>query len=100
MWLTSKRPTAVRTAICSAINPPPGQGYSTGMSHPPKSTILALSERCLLFRAVFLSAGASAPAGVGAVKTGSAGIVMGVLSRAFIYPTNDRDAPTAGSNQA
>ncbi len=41
MWLTSKSPTAVRTAMCSAIRPE----YSTGMSHPPKSTIFAPSWR-------------------------------------------------------
>src|SRR5436305_3693014 len=51
MWLTSKMPTPVRTAMCSAISPE----YSTGMSHPPKSTILAPSLRWTLFRAVFLN---------------------------------------------
>jgi hypothetical protein len=45
MWLTSKSPTLVRTAMCSAISPPPGPGYSTGMSQPPKSTILAFNAR-------------------------------------------------------
>ena len=37
MWLTSKTPTPVRTAMCSAIR----AEYSTGMSQPPKSTIFA-----------------------------------------------------------
>ena len=60
MWLTSNSPTPVRTAMCSAINPPPGPGYSTGMSHPPKSTIFAFSARCVAFSAVFLS-GAAVP---------------------------------------
>src|ERR1700722_5037834 len=60
MWLTSKRPTPVRTAMCSAMTPPPAPGYSTGISHPPKSTILAPSARCVAFSAVFLSGAASA----------------------------------------
>ena len=59
MWLTSKRPTAVRTAMCSAMRPE----YSTGMSHPPKSTILALRLRCMRFIAVCLS-GAGVVTGV------------------------------------
>src|SRR5579863_1370464 len=59
MWLTSKRPTAVRTARCSAMRPPPLPGYSTGMSQPPKSTILALRARWVALRAVFWSAGAA-----------------------------------------
>ena len=37
MWLTSNRPTALRTAWCSSMMPE----YWTGMSQPPKSTILA-----------------------------------------------------------
>src|SRR5580693_310994 len=48
IWLTSKRPTPVRTAMCSAVMPE----YSTGMSQPPKSTILAPSCRWTLLRAV------------------------------------------------
>jgi hypothetical protein len=41
MWLTSKTPTARRTAWCSSMIPV----YWTGMSHPPKSTILAPRAR-------------------------------------------------------
>ena len=52
MWLTSKRPTAVRTAMCSAIS---AGRYSTGISQPPKSTIFAFSARWAALRAVFLS---------------------------------------------
>src|ERR1700728_3110558 len=63
MWLTSKRPTPVRTAMCSAMTPPPAPGYSTGISHPPKSTILALNARCVAFSAVFLSSAALALGG-------------------------------------
>ena len=40
MWLTSKMPTPVRTALCSAMMPP-AEGYSTGMSQPLNSTIFA-----------------------------------------------------------
>src|SRR3954469_23758759 len=42
-WLTSKTPTAVRTASCSRRTPPPG--YSIGISQPPKSAILAPKPR-------------------------------------------------------
>src|SRR5665213_51103 len=52
---TSNSPTAVRTAICSAIRPE----YSTGMSHPPKSTILAFAARCAAFSAVLRSVSVS-----------------------------------------
>src|SRR5688500_13912550 len=38
-WLTSKTPTASRTARCSLSTPPPG--YSIGISQPPKSASLA-----------------------------------------------------------
>src|SRR5215472_5223181 len=51
MWLTSKRPAAVRVAMCSATIPE----YSTGMSQPPKFTILALRRRCTPFNAVLRS---------------------------------------------
>src|SRR5580698_3937426 len=63
MWLTSKRPTAVRTARCSAIRPE----YSTGISQPPKSTIFAFRARWVAFRAVCLRAEA---AGAGVVDMG------------------------------
>jgi len=64
MWLTSKSPTPVRTAMCSAIRPPPAPGYSTGMSQPPKSTILAFRARCVALSAVFFSSAAAGVAGV------------------------------------
>src|SRR5579871_2556388 len=54
MWLTSKTPTLARTALCSAINPPL-DGYSTGISHPPKFTIFAPSFRCSAFSGVLRS---------------------------------------------
>ena len=38
MWETSKIPTPVRTALCSARMP---LGYCTGISHPAKGTSLA-----------------------------------------------------------
>src|SRR5450759_5525841 len=55
MWLTSKTPTALRTALCSSMIPE----YWTGMSHPPKSTILAPSARWMEFRGVERRAGAA-----------------------------------------
>ena len=54
MWLTSNTPTLARTALCSATNPPV-DGYSTGISQPPKSTILAPSARCTAFNGVLRS---------------------------------------------
>src|SRR5947208_15881874 len=54
MWLTSKTPTFPRTALCSAIKPPL-DGYSTGMSQPPKLTIFAPRRRCNAFSAVLRS---------------------------------------------
>src|SRR5579862_7601807 len=60
MWLTSKMPTAVRTAMCSLMIPPPiDAGYSTGMSQPLNSTIFAPIRRWTAFSAVFRMAGAS-----------------------------------------
>src|SRR5262245_20662356 len=59
IWETSNTPTPVRTAKCSFIRPPLA-GYSTGMSQPPKSTILAPSRRCSALSEVFLSAWLSA----------------------------------------
>ena len=55
MWLTSKSPTALRTALCSSMMPE----YWTGMSQPPKSTILAPSARWTEFSGVARSAGAA-----------------------------------------
>src|SRR6266478_2845051 len=54
MWLTSKTPTLLRTVLCSAISPPL-DGYSTGMSQPPKLTILAPRRRCNAFSGVLRS---------------------------------------------
>ena len=48
IWLTSKAPTLRRTARCSSTS----EEYWTGMSQPPKSTILAFIERCTLLRQV------------------------------------------------
>src|SRR5258708_3634649 len=50
-WLTSKTPTPVRTAGCSAMSPPVA-GYSTGMSQPPKLTIRAPILRWTAFKEV------------------------------------------------
>src|SRR5579862_3141238 len=56
MWLTSNRPTRSRTARCSSRTPL----YSTGMSQPPKSTILAPMPRWTALRGVrFSSEGAA-----------------------------------------
>src|SRR6266436_8486145 len=52
MWLTSNTPTPPRTARCSHIRLPL-HGYSTGMSQPPKLTILAPKRLCSAFSAVF-----------------------------------------------
>src|SRR5215468_442498 len=54
MWLTSKTPTDLRTALCSASKPPVA-GYSTGISHPPKLTMRAPSRRCSAFSGVVRS---------------------------------------------
>src|SRR5579859_907569 len=51
MWLTSNTPTPPRTARCSHIKLPL-HGYSTGMSQPPKLTILAPRRLCSAFSAV------------------------------------------------
>ncbi len=48
MWLTSNTPTLRRTARCSSTS----EEYWTGMSQPPKSTILARSVRWTAFRQV------------------------------------------------
>src|SRR5262249_26066648 len=51
MWLTSNTPTPPRTARCSHIRLPL-QGYSTGISQPPKFTILAPRRLCSALSAV------------------------------------------------
>src|SRR5580700_6145735 len=59
MWLTSKMPTPVRTAVCSLMIPPPiDAGYSTGMSQPLNSTIFAPIWRWTAWSAVLRMAGA------------------------------------------
>src|ERR1051326_6203617 len=53
-------PTPVRTAMCSAMMPPPrGGGYSAGMSQPLNSTIFAPIWRWTAFSAVLRMVGAS-----------------------------------------
>src|SRR6185437_6240376 len=54
MWLTSNTPTFPRTLLCSATSPPV-DGYSTGISQPPKSTIFAPIARCMAFSGVLRS---------------------------------------------
>src|SRR5580704_8077380 len=54
MWLTSNTPTTPRTALCSATSPPL-DGYSTGISQPPKLTIFAPNRRCIALRGVLRS---------------------------------------------
>src|SRR5579871_6317277 len=54
MWLTSNTPTAPRTPLCSATSPPL-DGYSTGISQPPKLTIFAPNRRCSALRGVLRS---------------------------------------------
>jgi hypothetical protein len=46
MWLTSNATTLRRTVRCSSTS----EEYWTGMSQPPKPTILALIERWAAFR--------------------------------------------------
>src|SRR3954467_13871656 len=58
IWLTSKMPTPLRTARGSAMRPP-CLGYSTGISHPLKSTILAPIWRWTALRAVLRGAAVS-----------------------------------------
>src|SRR4051812_41232654 len=53
MWLTSNTPTALRTALCSSMMPE----YCTGISQPPKSTILAPNARWTEFKGVVRRAG-------------------------------------------
>src|SRR5580704_12750632 len=60
MWLTSKMPTPVRTAMCSLMMPQPiAAGYSTGMSQPLKSTIFAPIWRWTAFSAVLRTGAAT-----------------------------------------
>src|SRR4029450_12748245 len=52
MWLTSKAPAAVRTAVCSLAVPE----YSTGMDQPPNGISLAPILLWMSNKAVRLSA--------------------------------------------
>src|SRR4051794_19947591 len=54
-WETSNNPTAVRTAVCSAITPPPA--YSIGIDQPLKSASLAPSPTCRSSSGEVLTAG-------------------------------------------
>src|SRR4051794_5082155 len=47
-WLTSKRPTASRTAVCSLTTPDPA--YSSGIDQPPNSASFAPSATCRSWR--------------------------------------------------
>src|SRR5512139_1491536 len=76
MWETSKRPAAVRTALCSAMTPE----YSTGMSHPPKSTILAPLSRWTALRGVLRSSA------IGRAATLSQGRETGQRSSTALIP--------------
>ena len=42
-WLTSKMPTASRTAVCSLTTP---EGYSSGIDQPPNSANFAPRATC------------------------------------------------------
>src|ERR1700761_8761716 len=46
-WLTSKMPTASRTAVCSLTTP---VGYSSGIDQPPNSANFAPSATCRSWR--------------------------------------------------
>ena len=76
MWLTSKMPTPVRTAMCSLTMPQPMEaGYSTGMSQPLNSTILAPIWRWTAFSAVLRTV------------FGSSGGITGATDKANLNPT-------------
>src|SRR5438270_7969888 len=80
IWLTSKIPTPVRTAVCSLMIPQPiDVGYSTGMSQPLNSTIFAPIWRWTEFSAVLRTAGVvvSTVDKVASIRTG-AGLLDGV----------------------
>src|SRR5258707_2130451 len=80
IWLTSNTPTPWRTALCSGIKPP-FAGYSTGISQPPKFTILAPSLRCSAFNGV-LRSGVDCSAATGEVDCSAAApeFVVGVVT--------------------
>ena len=90
MWLTSNKPTAGAHRHVLRDQAAAGHGYSTGISQPPKSTILAFNARCVAFSAVFLSADATAAAGV---------LIVCTSLRTLLYPANCRSPPEARSNR-
>src|SRR5664280_2887368 len=63
-WLTSKIPTACRTAACSLSTPP--SGYSIGISQPPKSAILAPRPTWRSYSGEWYSGGPAAAAAAAA----------------------------------
>ena len=71
MWLTSKMPARVRTAMCSAAIP----AYSTGISHPAKGTMRAFDAWWRALSGVFLrtfdALETAVPSGMFAVVTKS-----------------------------
>src|SRR5438128_3207916 len=83
MWLTSNKPTAFRTVWCSSTRPE----YWTGMSHPPKSTILAPRERCMGLSGVDLS-GAGDDMGKGQNNRGWKGV--SITERSPAYDATDK----------
>ncbi len=58
MCETSNRPAPPRVARCSAMIP---VGYWTGMSQPPKSTILAPAATCWAWNGVRSRRGPASP---------------------------------------
>src|SRR5664280_647658 len=64
-WLTSKIPTACRTAACSLSTPP--SGYSIGISQPPKSAILAPRPTWRSYSGEWYSGGPAAAAAAEAI---------------------------------
>ena len=52
MWDTSNRPHTWRVYRCSAMMP---DGYWMGISHPPKSTMVAPAETCTSYSCVRFS---------------------------------------------
>ena len=90
MWLTSNKPTAVRTAMCSAISPPPGHGYSTGISHPPKSTILAFNAAMRCVQCRFLKRGCNGCCGV---------LIVYTSLETLLYPVTIGTTPRPRSNR-
>src|SRR5450759_1707064 len=67
-WLTSKIPTACRTAACSLSTPP--SGYSIGISQPPKSAILAPRPTWRSYSGEWYSGGPAAAAAAAAAAAG------------------------------